>query len=105
MSVRPDPCGPLLRVLWPDGRVVVEVVREMVGHQVLARHPQVHRVPVLKLPLHPVQAGLGNLGLFGERCRLEEDVVPDLRGHLLGLDLQDILLVGPGVRKSKILHA
>lgn len=62
--------------------MVVQVVREVVGHQVFARHTDVHRVPVLKLPSKPLQMLFRDVCL-GERRRLKEDEVPDISGHLL----------------------
>lgn len=62
--------------------MVVKIVGQVVGHQVFAGHSDVHRVPVLKLPPQPLQVLFGDVGLW-EWCRLEEDEVPDLSGHLL----------------------
>lgn len=62
--------------------MVVQVVRQVVGNQVFARHADVHRVPVLELPPKPLQALFGDVGLR-ERRRLEEDEVPHVSGHLL----------------------
>ena len=57
MSVGSDGFGPatwllpssLSAGLRPDGLVVVQEVGEVVLDEVLARHPQVHRVPVAEL--------------------------------------------------------
>ena len=62
--------------------MVVQVVGQVVGHQVLARDAHVHRVPVLKLPPQLLQVLLGD-GSLGEGRRLEEDEVPHPPGHLL----------------------
>ena len=62
--------------------MVVQVIRQVVGNQVFARHTDVHRVPILKLPPQPLQMLFGDVSL-GERRRLEEDEVPHLSGHLL----------------------
>lgn len=69
-------------VLGPHSHMVVQVVRQMVGHQVLARHTDVHRVPVFKLPPQPLQILFRDVCL-GEWRRLKEDKVPHLFGHLL----------------------
>ena len=50
VPVGPDAPRPLVGLVGPHGAVVVEVVGQVVGHQVLPAHPQVHRVPVLELP-------------------------------------------------------
>ena len=69
-------------VFGPHSHMVVEVVRQVVGHQVFARHTDVNGVPVLKLPPQPLQLLFGDVSL-GERRRLKEDKVPNLSGHLL----------------------
>lgn len=69
-------------VFGPNSHMVVQVVREVVGHQVFARHTDVHGVPVLKLPSQPLQMLFRDVCL-GERRRLKEDEVPDISGHLL----------------------
>lgn len=61
--------------------MVVEVVRQVVGNQVLARHTNIHGVPVLKLSSQPLEMFFRDVRL-GERRRLKEDVVPHLSGHL-----------------------
>lgn len=62
--------------------MVVQVVGQVVGHQILAGDADVHGVPVLKLPPQLLQMLFGDVRL-GERRRLEEDKVPHLFGHLL----------------------
>lgn len=69
-------------VFGPDSNMVVQKVGQVVGHQIFARHSDIHRVPVLKLPPQPLKVLPGNVGL-GERRRLEEDKVPHVSGHLL----------------------
>ena len=51
MAIGPDARGPFVRLILPDGRVVVQVVGQVVGHQVFTGDPEVHGVPVLKLGL------------------------------------------------------
>lgn len=69
-------------VFGPDSNMVVQKVGQVVGHQVFARHSDVHRVPVLKLPPQPLKVLPGNVCL-GERRRLKEDKVPHVSCHLL----------------------
>ena len=93
VSVGPDAPRPLVRLGGPHGAVVVEVVGQVVGHQVLAAHPQVHRVPVLELPPHQAHVLLGDLAVLGHGLVLVEDKVPHLGGHVLGLDAVLVALV------------
>ena len=82
MAVGPDGLGPLVTVRGPHGHVVVQVVRQVVGHQVLARHAYIHGVPELKLPAQLLQ-GVARDGRLGHGGVLKEDVVPHLGRHLL----------------------
>lgn len=76
MSVCPDGPGPVLPFFCPDGDVVVDEVGEVVGHEIFARAPHVHRVPELELPPEFEEDALLD-SCFGVRCILQEDVVPD----------------------------
>lgn len=49
MSVGANALGPLAGVVGPHGHVVVQVVGEVVGDEVLPRHPQVYGIPELEL--------------------------------------------------------
>lgn len=69
-------------VLGPNGHMVVQVIGQVVGNQVFARHTNVHRVPVLELPSQLLEVHFRDVSL-GERRRLEEDKVPDFFSHLL----------------------
>ena len=71
-----------LLVLGPHGHMVVQVVGQVVGHQVLAGDADIDGVPVLKLPPQLLQVLLRD-GCLGEGRCLEEDEVPHLPGHLL----------------------
>ena len=62
--------------------MVVQVVRQVVGHQIFARHADVHRVPVLKLPSQSLKMFFRDACLGERRC-LKEYEVPHLSGHLL----------------------
>lgn len=73
--------------------MVVEEVRQVVGHQILSGDPEVDGVPILELLPHGVQFFFRDAALSGKRRFLEEDVVPDLVRHLLGADLEQV--VGP----------
>mmetsp|Transcript_4295 Transcript_4295/g.14240 ORF Transcript_4295/g.14240 Transcript_4295/m.14240 type:complete len:593 (-) Transcript_4295:1642-3420(-) len=69
---------PQLGLLVPDGRVVVEAHRQVVPDQILPGDPEVHRVPVPKLPSHLIYLGRR---LLRPRPVLQEDVVPGLVRH------------------------
>lgn len=69
-------------VFGPHSHMVVQVVRQVVGYQVFARHADVHRVPVFKLPSQPLKMLFRDVCLGERRC-LKEDEVPNLFGHLL----------------------
>lgn len=62
--------------------MVVQEVRQVVGHQIFARHTNVHRVPVLKLPSQSLKMFFRDVCLGERRC-LKKDEVPHLSGHLL----------------------
>mmetsp|Transcript_37099 Transcript_37099/g.93099 ORF Transcript_37099/g.93099 Transcript_37099/m.93099 type:complete len:348 (-) Transcript_37099:721-1764(-) len=54
VAVREERLRPEVRAFVPDGCVVVECHGEVVVDQVLARTPQVHRIPIRKLTTHQV---------------------------------------------------
>ena len=55
MTVGSDTFWPHCWLVRPHGHVIVQIVGEMIGDQILAGDPQIHRVPKLKLSSHPVQ--------------------------------------------------
>mmetsp|Transcript_58912 Transcript_58912/g.120581 ORF Transcript_58912/g.120581 Transcript_58912/m.120581 type:complete len:268 (+) Transcript_58912:793-1596(+) len=69
-----------------DGTVVVEEERQVVLDKVLARHPEVDGVPVVKLALHLVQHLLGDLGVSRESL-VEQHVVPHTLCEVLWRDV------------------
>lgn len=76
----------------PHGHVVVQVIREMVWHQVFSRDSNVHGVPVLKLSPQPLQMLLRDVRL-GKGSRFEEDEVPHLSGHLFWSGARDTTFI------------
>lgn len=69
-------------VFGPHGHMVVQVVRQMIRHQVFAGHTDINRIPVLKFPPQSLQMLFGDVCLREWRC-LKEDKVPYFSGHLL----------------------
>jgi len=66
----------------PDGGVIVEIVGEMVWHEVLAGCAQVDRIPPLKLCLQSVKYGLGETRVARYRSVFEVDVIPYIVCHV-----------------------
>ncbi len=81
------------RCQLPDGSVVVEEVGQMVRNQILARDPEINRIPELKLAPHFVQFLFGDAAFGRERRVLEKDVIPDFVSHLIWLDLKCVVAV------------
>lgn len=63
--------------------MVVQVVGEVIGHQVFSRHPHIDRVPELKFSPEFLQVILRDVRLWERGC-FEEDVIPHFPRHLLG---------------------
>ena len=66
----------------PDGSMIVEIVRKMVRHKVLAGCPQIDWIPPLKLCFQSVKYGLGQTWVGRYRSVFEVDVVPDVKRHV-----------------------
>ncbi len=81
------------RCQLPNGSVVVEEVGQMVRNQVLARDPEINRIPELKLAPHFVQFLFGDAAFGRERRVLEKDVIPDFVRHLFWLNLKFVVAV------------
>lgn len=78
-------------IIGPHGHVVVQVVRQMVWHQVFSRDTGIHWVPVLKLSPQSLQMLLRDVRL-GKRSWFEEDEIPHLSGHLFWSRKRDTAL-------------
>ena len=84
-AVAVDAPRPHLGLLGPHGGVVVERHGQVVGDEVLARDAHVHGVPELELAAQLLHRSLGHPQL-GVVLGVEEDVVPEGLGALLGRD-------------------
>jgi len=80
----------------------VEGKGQVVLDEILARHAQVQRVPVLELSAHRLQHLLRNIAVNLVRPR--KDVVPDGIGHLLSCDLADALLFAVNIPVEVMRH-
>jgi len=71
--------------------VVVQTEEQVVLEKILARHTKIKRIPVKELLAKLVKSLLRKASLGRVRKRtVQENVVPDLSGHLLSLDAKGI---------------
>ena len=73
-----------LPVLGPHAHVVIQIVGQMIGNQVLSGDAHIDRIPVTELIAHALKAGGRDVRGFGGGCVGEENVVPYGTSHLLG---------------------
>ena len=93
VTVGPDALNPVGGRLGPHGHMVVKGIGQVVGHQILARHPNITGIPEFKFGPHLLQRSFGNLAVLRQRA-LQENIVPNLAGHVLNLDVEGVGLAG-----------
>mmetsp|Transcript_132905 Transcript_132905/g.230952 ORF Transcript_132905/g.230952 Transcript_132905/m.230952 type:complete len:281 (+) Transcript_132905:995-1837(+) len=82
---------PQLRLFLPDAGVVVQAHGQVVLDEILARYPQVHRVPVPEFLAHLLEDSLLTLPcLVLGHCTIQEDVVKHVVGQLLRFDARRV---------------
>mmetsp|Transcript_48565 Transcript_48565/g.77342 ORF Transcript_48565/g.77342 Transcript_48565/m.77342 type:complete len:222 (+) Transcript_48565:1274-1939(+) len=76
---------PQVWLFLPYTGMVVQSHRQVVLHEVLARHSEVHWIPKPKFALHLLQYVLLYLGSLRKRC-IQEDIVEDVVSQILRFD-------------------
>ena len=82
--------------------MTVDVVGEVVGHQVLARHADIDGVPVLELVAQPVEGLRRDATVRRQWGVLEKYVVPHLQTQLLRSEKVKCETYNKGIQVSPI---